>query len=371
MAEKASTREKTAPHPEDPRKPDSPDDVTKPGWKYVLRKTMREFTTDQCTDLAAALTYYATLALFPALLAIVSLLGLFGQAGSTTDAVLDIMGSFVSSDMVNGLRGPIQNLVETPAAGLAFATGILGALWSASGYVTAFSRAMNRIYSVEEGRTFFKLRPTMFVITIIAILLLVIAGLLLVLSGPIAEQVGSAIGLGDTAVLIWSIVKWPVLAGIAVLLIAILYYGTPNVKQPKFRWMSLGSLVALVVWLIASLLFAFYISNFSSYNATYGTLGTVIIFLLYVWITNIALLFGAEFDAETERVRELQAGIEAEENIQLPPRGTKKSDKLADKVAEDVLIGRRLRQSNGKSDGKGNTDDKDDKNDKNGDSAKR
>ena len=361
MAEKASTREKNAPHPDDERKPDSPDDVTKPSWKYVLRKTMREFTTDQCTDLAAALTYYATLALFPALLAIVSLLGLFGQAGATTNAVLDIMASFVSPSMVEGLREPITSLVETPAAGFAFVTGLLGALWSASGYVGAFARAMNRIYSIQEGRPFYKLRPTMFVITIITVLLLVIAGLLLVLSGPIAERVGAAIGLGDFAVTVWNIVKWPVLAGIMVLLVAILYYATPNVKQPKFRWMSLGALLALVVWVIASIGFAFYVSNFGSYNATYGALGTMIVFLLWVWITNIALLFGAEFDAEIERVRELQAGIEAEENIQLPPRDTKQSDKLADKVAEDVLIGRRLRQSNGKTDGKTTVDDDKDK----------
>jgi membrane protein len=352
MAEKASTREKTAPHPEDPRKPDSPDDVHKPGWKYVLRKTMREFSTDQCTDLAAALTYFATLALFPALLAIVSLLGLFGQAERTTAAVLDIMSSFVSPSMVQGLQGPITSLVETPAAGFAFVTGLLGALWSASGYVGAFGRAMNRIYAVEEGRPFYKLRPTMFIVTIISVVLLVVAGLLLVLSGPIAEKVGAAIGLGPVAVTVWNIAKWPVLAAIMVLLVAILYYATPNVKQPKFRWMSLGSLLALVVWVIASVGFAFYVSNFGSYNATYGALGTMIVFLLWVWITNIALLFGAEFDAEVERVRELQAGIEAEETIQLPPRDTKKSDKLASKVAEDVLIGRRLRQTNGKSDGK-------------------
>jgi membrane protein len=359
VAEKASTREKTAPHPEDPRKPDSPDDVTKPGWKYVFRKTMREFTTDQCTDLAASLTYYATLALFPALLAIVSLLGLFGQAERTTNAVLDIMSTFVSPDMIEGLKEPITNLVETPAAGFAFVTGVVIALWSASGYVGAFARAMNRIYSVQEGRPFYKLRPTMFIITIISVILLVIAGLTLVLSGPIAEKVGAAIGLGEVALTVWNVLKWPVLAGIAVVLIAILYYGTPNVKQPKFRWMSLGSLIALIVWLIASLLFAFYVSNFSSYNATYGSLGTIIVFLLWVWITNIALLFGAEFDAEMERVRELQAGIEAEETIQLPPRDTKQSDKLADKVAQDVLIGRRLRQTNGKTDGKENANKED------------
>lgn len=348
MAERASNREATAPHPDDSRKPDSPDDVTKPAWKYVLRKTAREFTSDQCTDLAAGLTYYATLSLFPGLLAVVSLLGVFGQAGQTTDLVLQILGNFMSQDTVEGIREPLQNLVQTPAAGFAFFTGIVGALWPASGYVGAFGRAMNRIYSIEEGRPALKLRPTMFVITVITVTLIVLAALLLVLSGPVAEAIGTAIGLGSTVILIWNIVKWPVIAGIAVLLVAILYYAAPNIKQPKFRWMSLGSLLALIVWLIASAGFAFYVANFSSYNATYGSLGTVIVFLLWVWITNIALLFGAEFDAEVERGRELQAGIKAEETIQLPPRDTTQSDKLADKRAGDILIGRRLRKARGR-----------------------
>jgi membrane protein len=349
VAERASTREATAPHPDDSRKPDSPDDVTKPSWKYVLRKTAREFTTDQCTDLAAALTYYAVLALFPALLAIVSLLGLFGQAGQTTELVLDILGGFISQESIEGIREPLENLVQTPAAGFAFFTGLLGALWSASGYVGAFARAMNRMYSIQEGRPAWKLRPTMFAITIVTVTLLVIAALLLVLSGPIAESIGNRIGLGETALTVWNIAKWPVLGLIMVLLVAILYYFTPNIKQPKFKWMSIGAALALVLWLIASFAFAFYVANFSSYNATYGSLGTVIVFLLWVWITNISLLFGAEFDAELERGRQLQAGIEAEETIQLPPRDTKQSDKLAEKKAEDVLMGRKLRLTRGRS----------------------
>ena len=349
MAEQASSRDATAPHPDDSRKPDSPDDVTKPSWMYVLRKTGREFSTDQCTDLAATLTYYAVLALFPGLVAVVSLLGVFGQAGQTTDMVLQILGNFIDPDTVGALREPLQGLVQAPAAGLAFATGILGALWSASGYVGAFARAMNRMYSIEEGRPFWKLRPTMFLVTVTTVVLIVLAGLILVLSGPVAEAIGNSIGLGETALLVWNIAKWPVLAAIAVLLVAILYYAAPNIKQPKFRWMSLGALLALVLWLIASVGFAFYVGNFSSYNATYGSLGTVIVFLLWVWITNIALLFGAEFDAELERGRQLQAGIQAEETIQLPPRDTVQSDKLADKRAADVLAGRKLRLSRGRS----------------------
>jgi membrane protein len=339
----ASSREKTAPDPEDPRKPDSVTEITKPSWKYIAQKTLREFTADQCTDLAAALTYFGTLAVFPALLAFVSLIGLFGDAAETTDSLLDVVGGLVPADTLEAIRGPIEQLASSPAAGFALVTGILGALWSASGYVGAFSRAMNRVYAIQEGRPFWKLRPVTLLVTVIAIVFAVVAAALIVLSGPIAEQVADAIGLGETGLAIWSVLKWPVLLLLAVVVIAILYYATPNVKQPKFRWMSVGAFVALVVWLLASAGFGFYAANFSSYNATYGSIGGIIVFLLWIWISNLALLFGAELDAELERGRELQAGIAAEENIQLPPRDTKASDKKAAKHDEDVRVGRRLR----------------------------
>jgi len=341
--ERASTRAKTAPDPDDPRKPDSIGDITKPSWKYVLRKTAREFSSDQATDLAASLTYYATLAVFPALLAFVSILGLFGDAAKTTEAVLDLASGLVPASTLDSVREPIENLASSSGAGLALITGIAGALWSASGYVGAFSRAMNRIYSIQEGRPFWKLRPITLAVTVLAIVVAVVAAGLLVLSGPIAESVGAAIGLGETPLLVWNIVKWPILALLAVLVVAVLYYATPNIRQPKFRWMSVGALVALLVWVIASAAFAFYAANFSSYNETYGSIGGVIVFLLWVWITNLALLFGAELDAELERGRELQAGIAAEKTIQLPPRDTANSDKAAAKAAKDVAIGRRLR----------------------------
>ncbi|MBF4462479.1 MULTISPECIES: YihY/virulence factor BrkB family protein [unclassified Rathayibacter] len=343
MAEKSTTREKTAPEPNDARKPDDIGDITKRSWIYVLKKTGREFGADQCTDLAAALTYYAVLALFPALLAIVSVLGLFGQAQATTDLVLDLVGTLASSQVVELLRDPIQALTDSSAAGIAFVTGVVGAIWSASGYVGAFGRAMNRIYQIDEGRPFWKLRPTMLGVTVVTVVLVVVAALILVLSGPVAGAVGDVVGLGPAAVTAWNIAKWPVLVVIAVLVVAILYYWAPNIRQPKFRWISMGSVLALVIWLLASTGFGFYVANFSNYNTTYGSLGAVIVFLLWIWITNIALLFGAEFDAELERGRELQAGIEAEETIQLPPRDTAASDKKAAARAKDVRDGRWLR----------------------------
>jgi membrane protein len=345
--ERASEREQTAPEPEDPRKPDSPTDISSPSWMYILRKTIREFTSDQCLDLAAALTYYGTLAIFPALLAFVSILGLVGDAQETTESLLGLLGSIVPENMLKSLEDPIARLTASPAAGFTFVTGVVGALWSASGFVGAFGRAMNRIYAIQEGRPFWKLRPVTLLVTVVAIVVAVIAAVMVAISGPVAEGIGNALGLGEGVLVVWNIARWPVLAGLAVVVIAILYYATPNVQQPKFRWMSLGALVALLVWVIASVGFGFYVANFSSYNETYGSIGGVIAFLLWVWISNIALLFGAEIDAEMERGRQLQAGIAAEETIQLPPRDTRQSDKQAEQHAKDVRVGLALRRSNG------------------------
>ena len=339
-----SEKQQTAPSPDDPRKPDSPGEVAKPSWKYALRKTAREFTADQCTDLAAALTYYAVLSIFPAMIAIISLLGVVGQGERSTDTVLSLINQVAPGGTADVLRGPLEQFSSSPAAGFALVFGILLAIWSASGYVGAFSRAMNRIYEIEEGRPFWKLRPVQLGVTIVSILLILIMVVILIVSGPVTDAVGSALGLGETVQIVWSIVKWPILALAAVLIIAILYYATPNAKQPKFRWISMGALVALVTLVIASFLFGLYVTNFSNYDRTYGSLAGVVIFLLWLWIANLALLFGGEFDAELERGRQLQAGIAAEEDIQLPPRDTRKSDKAAEKEQADVADGRRLRE---------------------------
>ncbi|RKR76104.1 YihY/virulence factor BrkB family protein [Frondihabitans australicus] len=304
--------------------------------KATFTRTLRQFGSDSCTDLAAALTYFAVQALFPGLLAVVSLLGLFGEAQNTTDTVLDLVKHFASQDIVNGIKGPIESLTTSSAAGVTFVVGVLGAVWSASGYVGAFGRALNRIYGRPEGRPIWKLRPTNLLVTVIAVVLVVIAGLILVLSGGIAKSVFDVIGLGTQAEFVWGIFKWPVLAFVVVLVVAVLYHFAPNVKRPRFRWISAGAMLAIGIWLLASIGFAFYVANFAHYNKTYGALGGVIIFLLWLWITNNALLFGAEFDAERERMRELEAGVHAEEEIQLPPRDTRQSDKKAAKHEEDV-----------------------------------
>jgi membrane protein len=310
----------------------------------MLKKSAREFLSDQCTDIAASLTYFAVLALFPALIALVSLLGVIGQGKQATESLLDIVGQVAPGDAVDVIRGPVEGFANSPAAGFALVSGIVLAIWSASGYVGAFTRAINRIYEIDEGRPFWKLKPVQLLVTVIGIVMLLIIALLLAISGPVTEAVGNALGLGGTVQTVWEIAKWPVIAVVLILMIAILYYATPNVKQPKFRWMSFGALLALVLLVVASVAFGFYVTTFSNYAKNYGALAGVIIFLLWLWIANLALLFGAEFDAELERGRELQAGIAAEEDIQLPPRDVKKSAKAADKEEKDVAEGRKIRE---------------------------
>ena len=340
----SAAKGRTAPAVDDDRKPDSPPDLTKPSWAYTFKKAFTEFGRDQCTDLAAALTYYAVLSLFPALLALVSLLGVFGQGESTTNAMLEMVRQIGQGNAANQLRGPISQMTEANSAGFALVFGVLGALWSASGYVGAFGRAMNRIYQIDEGRPIWKLRPLQLLLTLAGVLLAALVLVGLVVSGPIARSVGEVIGLGETAVTAWSIAKWPVMLLIVVILVALLYYATPNIRQPKFRWISVGAAIAILTWVLASAAFGFYVSNFGNYNKTYGSLAGVIVFLLWLWITNLALLVGAEVDAELERSRQLQAGIEAEETLQLPPRDTRASDKKAAKLRDRIAEGRELRE---------------------------
>jgi membrane protein len=340
MARQKTTR--TAPPPEDGEKPDSPTDLEKRSWGYILKKTLREFSADQCLDAAAGLVYYSVLALFPALLAIFSVLGVVGQGDAAAGAITDVVRQ-VAPGAADALSGPLEEIASSPGAGFALVSGIVLALWSASGYVGAFSRAMNRIYEIEEGRPFWKLRPMQLVVTVIAVVSLTLVALGLVISGDVTSAIGSALGLGEGVQIAWDIAKWPVMLFVIVFLVAVLYYATPNAKQPKFRWISLGAIVAIVVLALATAGFAFYIANFSNYDRTYGSLAGVIVFLLWLWIANLALLFGAEFDAELERGRQLQAGIAAERDLQLPARDTRKSDKQDEKEREDIDEGRRIR----------------------------
>ncbi len=293
-----------APHPDDARKPASPADLKPVGWKFTAKNAWREFGSDQCTDLAAALTYYTVLALFPGLMALVSLLALFGQSEGGIEQLMNIVRQLAPADAISQIEGPLTQMVNSRGTGLALVIGLLSALWSASGYVGAFGRAMNRVYEVSEGRPVWKL---------------------------------------------WSIAKWPVMLALVVLLVAVLYHFTPNVRQPKFRWISVGALVAIGVWLVASLAFALYVSSAGNYSKTYGALAGVIVMLLWIWLTNLALLFGAEVDSELERARELQAGMPAEQSLQLPPRDTSGIEKTEKKQAAAEQEAREVRLNSGSS----------------------
>jgi membrane protein len=306
-----------------PGDPESPTDVRGRGWWAVLKRTVREFRDDNLTDWAAALTYYGILALFPAIIVLVSILGLVGE--SATRPLLDNIATLApgpAKDIVTGAVNQVANSRGT--AGFAFVVGLAAALWSASGYVGAFSRASNAIYEVEEGRPFWKLRPVQLAITAVMILLLAACAIAVVVTGPLAQRVGDIVGLGGTAVTVWDIAKWPVIAFVVVTMFAILFYAAPNVRQPGFRWITPGGIAALVLWIVASAAFAFYVSNFSSYNKTYGALAGVVAFLVWLWISNIAILLGAEMNAEVERQRELDKGVPEEHTLALEPRDAPK-----------------------------------------------
>ncbi|MDX6649644.1 MAG: rane protein [Solirubrobacteraceae bacterium] len=301
------------------RAPKEPTDLRARSWREVIRRTVREFREDNLTDWAAALTYYGILALFPALIVLVSILGLIGP--SATQPLLDNLGKLAPGPANQIVSGAVRQIASNQgAAGVAFVFGLAGALWSASGYVGAFSRASNAIYEVEEGRPFWKLRPAQIVVTMVMILLLAACALAVVITGPLARSVGDLVGAGSAAVTAWDIAKWPVIALVVVTMIAILYWAAPNVKHPGFRWITPGGLVAVGLWVLASAGFALYVAMFSSYNKTYGSLAGAVIFLVWLWISNLAILLGAELNAEVERGRELEAGVPEQETLALEPR---------------------------------------------------
>jgi membrane protein len=302
---------------------EEPTDLKKRSWWETLKRTAKEFSEDNLTDWAAALTYYSILSIFPALIAMVSVLGLIGD--SATQPLIDNLGAVAPGPAKDIFTNAIENLQRSEgAAGVLFIVGLAGALWSASGYVAAFMRASNAIYDVEEGRPIWKTAPVRLAVTIVLLLLLAISGTAVALTGGLAEQVGNLVGVGDTAVTVWDIAKWPVLLLLVSFMFAILYWAAPNVKHPKFRWVSPGGVLAVIIWVIASAAFAFYVANFGSYNKTYGALGGVIVFLVWLWISNIAVLLGAEFNAELERGRAIEAGHPADEEPFLEPRDTRK-----------------------------------------------
>ncbi len=305
------------------RAPDQPTQVLRRSWSTVLKGTLKEFKDDELTDRAAALTYYGILSLFPALLVLVSLLGITGRSAS--QQVLDNIQSFAPGSAREILQDAVRQLQGNAGIGSVMAiVGLLLAVWSTSGYVAAFIRTANAVYDIPEGRPVWKVLPIRVAVTVVLLVLAVISALIVVFTGALAREAGSALGMGDTALTVWSIAKWPVLVALVTVMIALLFWATPNAKVRGFRWVTPGSFLALLIWLVASAGFALYVANFGSYNKTYGTLAGVIVFLVWLWITNLAILLGLEFDAELARQRAVAGGHPVEEEPYVQPRDTRK-----------------------------------------------
>jgi membrane protein len=305
------------------RAPDRPTQLQRRAWPAVLKRTFKEYKADNLPDLAAALTYYAVLAIFPMLIVLVSILGLLGS--SVTQPLIDNLGKVAPGAAKQIFTSAITNIQKNQGtAGVLVIVGLAGALWSASGYVGAFMRASNVVWDVEEGRPIWKTIPVRLGVTVVTLLLLTAGALAVTFTGGLARQVGNVIGVGSTAVQIWDIAKWPVLVILVAVMLAILYYAAPNVRQPGFHWVTPGGVLAVLLWIVVSGLFALYVANFSSYNKTYGALASVIVFLVWLWITNTVILLGAELNAELERARQIEGGLPADREPFLPPRSEPK-----------------------------------------------
>ncbi|WP_343998802.1 YihY/virulence factor BrkB family protein [Streptomyces thermocarboxydovorans] len=305
--------------------PDTPTGLPKQSWGAALKGSLREFKDDQLTDRAAALTYYGVLSLFPALLVLVSLLGIAGK--SAIDRVMEQVQDLAPGAVRDILAQAVSQLQGGAGTGSIVAlVGLVLAVWSASGYVAAFIRSANAVYDIPEGRPVWKVLPVRVGLTVVLMVLAVISALIVVFTGDLARRAGDVLGLGDTAVTVWSIAKWPVLVLLVVLMIALLYWAAPNAKVRGFRWITPGSFLALLIWLVASGGFAVYVANFASYNKTYGTMAGVIVFLVWLWISNLAILLGLEFDAEIARQRAIAGGHPPEDEPYTQPRDTRAWD---------------------------------------------
>jgi membrane protein len=309
-------------------------------WRTILQRSMRQFKRDNITDRAAALTYYGVLAIFPGLLVLISIMGMIGRHNA--QAVLDNLQAVAPSGVNSFLRTVIEQVQgRAGAASIAAVAGLIIALWSASAYVAAFMRALNGIYGVEEGRPVWRTVPVRLGVTLLLVVMLVASALIVVVTGPVARQVGHALGIGNAAVTAWNIAKWPVLFILVCLMISLLYWATPNVKHPGVRWITPGGALAVLIWLIASGLFAVYVAFSGSYNKTYGSLATVIIFLVWLWLSNVAILLGAEVNAESERQRGIEAGLPDHIEPYLELRDTRKLDSAEKRRVEQAGSARR------------------------------
>ncbi|MCU1415424.1 MAG: ribonuclease [Microbacteriaceae bacterium] len=321
----------------------TPRRLTSSGWRFVLRLTVRGAVRNQLFDQAAALTYYAVLSLAPSLVALISIAAIFGEGRKSADALLETVNDVAPDSAIALLKGPLESFAASPSVGIALAASVIIAIWATSSYVACFGRSLNRIYGVEEGRSIWRVRSLDVLIAVVVMLLALVTVAALVLSDPVAANLGAALGIGSTPQIVWSIIKWPVLIIAVTLIVAILYYGSPNAKFPHFRWMSAGALVSVIGVLCVSLLFALYVRNFAHFDRTYSSFAGIVVVLIWIWIVNLVLLFGANFDAQYERARELEEGLPAERDVQLEPRDVKLIDRNAERRRQELAEARRIR----------------------------
>jgi membrane protein len=322
---------------------DSPVRLSRGDWRVILIRTWHSFRISQAYDVAGTLTYYGVLSIFPALLATLAAVGVFGSAGAGAKNVLQVAEDLGGSEFAGAMQEPLEGLVDASHAGLAFLTGIVALLWAASGYLGSFGRAMNGIYGVEEGRPFWEMRPVMVGTSAVLVVLVSIAAVGLVVTGPVAESVAHVFGWDEGVVFWWDLLKLPVLAGIGIVVMALLYWAAPNVRRRHLRWFSVGAVAALLTWILATSLFGAYVFGFGQYERTYGVVGGVIAFLLWLWLSNLAMLFGAVLDTEVERARQLRAGVIAEEHLQLPLRDDRLIAKNRRQLARDIRASAAMR----------------------------
>lgn len=321
------------------------DGVHRAQGKLIVGRVVRGFFRTSGADAAAGLTFYAVLAAFPAVIAAFSLIGLIGRKQDVVRALLDAGEEVLASDVLAAIREPVERAAATAAGGWVLAISLLIALWSVARYVTALGRAINRAYGVPEGRVLWKAKPAQLLVTLVVFVLVWIAGLLAALSWPLAQSLGRGVGAGDLALTVWRVARWPAVVLVVVLVVAILYYFAPNIRHPHFRLVSVGAVVAILLFALASVGFGFYVANIADYDRLYGSFAGIVIFLVWLWIGNMALLIGAHFDAELERVRELRKGIPAERELQVELRDTERLERNAENDVRDERRARRLRRS--------------------------
>ncbi len=298
--------------------------LSRDSWRSAITRTVKKFAADNLADRAAALTYFSVLSIFPGLLVLVSALRVFGE--NTAQTVVNNVSGLAPGEAGQTIDSAVNELSASSQSGAValVIVSLLGSLWSASGYVGAFMRAANAIYEVPEGRTFLAKLPVRLGVTVLAGVLLTVSTFMVVFTGEAARNIGDALGIGATAVKAWDIAKWPVLVIIVSLLFAVMYWAAPNARVGRFRWITPGGVTAVVIWLIASGGFAFYAANFGSYNRVYGSIASVIVFLIWLWISNLAILLGAELDAQLIRERVIVGGASAVQAPYLPLRDSRK-----------------------------------------------